>query len=150
MSEDDESTNISAPGGLTEADEEPTETEYENNALRELLNHVAKVGSNLRAANLRITRGYYVMVRTLVLPKNHTRKQCADFFKYLDFPKVKDFGLARDTTAEEPQIWEYEEFLVRGVVWFDDGSWSTRANYDCGYFWLHHKRPASPDLHGKE
>jgi len=55
---------------------------------------------------------------------------------------------------------EYDEFLGKldflyhsgyglqyldGVIWYDDGSWSDRHEYDGAEWWVHRERPRIPD-----
>jgi hypothetical protein len=55
---------------------------------------------------------------------------------------------------------EYEEFLSKleflydngygfqymdGVIWYEDGSWSDRDEYDGAEWWVHRERPRIPD-----
>ena len=71
-------------------------------------------------------------------------EHCAD----LKLPKVV---LKKGYTVED-----YERFLdhlgfdyeagygsqeLTGTIWFDDGSWSTRGEYDGSEWWENHKRP---------
>lgn len=60
---------------------------------------------------------------------NHTLEDFKEFLKYLDFEYDRGHGLQE----------------IFGTVWFEDGTWATRDEYDGSEWWEIHIRPEIPD-----
>jgi hypothetical protein len=65
-----------------------------------------------------------------ILPVHYTAKQYHDFLSALDFDYDAGFG------------WQE----LYGTVWFDDGTWLERYEYDGKEEWHHKKCPEIPDF----
>jgi hypothetical protein len=62
------------------------------------------------------------------LPLGYTDEQYGEFMAKLDFNYDDGYGSQN----------------LDGVIWFKDGSWATRGEYDGSEWWQHHKRPNVP------
>lgn len=63
-----------------------------------------------------------------ILPVEYTKEQCAQFLQSLDFEYDDGFG------AQE----------LFGTIWYTDGTWSERGEYDGSEWWEHLKLPPIP------
>lgn len=75
--------------------------------------------------------GYYdddEEVETICLPLGHTEEQYKEFLKKLDFKYDNGYGAQN----------------LDGIIWFKDGSWATRGEYDGSEWWEYHARPNVP------
>jgi hypothetical protein len=60
---------------------------------------------------------------------NYTPEDFKEFLKYLDFQYDRGHGLQE----------------IFGTVWFEDGTWATRGEYDGSEWWEVHEVPEIPD-----
>jgi len=60
---------------------------------------------------------------------NYTPEDFKEFLKYLDFEYDRGFGLQE----------------IFGTVWFEDGTWAERGEYDGAEWWELRERPEIPD-----
>jgi hypothetical protein len=44
----------------------------------------------------------------------------------------------------------YGKQYIVGTIWFKDGTWSTRGEYDGSEWWEHHERPNLPNARGEQ
>jgi hypothetical protein len=66
--------------------------------------------------------------RTVNLPCNYTKEQYEEFLNQLDFNYDSGFG---------------GQYLF-GKIWFENGTWADRGEYDGSEWWQHHERPEIP------
>jgi len=71
----------------------------------------------------------YLNERFVHLKTNHTYQDIYDFLKKLDFNYNSGFG-----TQD-----------IFGTIWYIDGTWSTRYEYDGSERWQHHVCPTIQD-----
>jgi len=62
------------------------------------------------------------------LPLGYTDEQYAEFMRKLDFTYDDGYGSQQ----------------LDGVIWFKDGSWGDRGEYDGSEWWQHQTRPNVP------
>lgn len=67
--------------------------------------------------------------KTIILSRGHREDDLVEFFDKLDFEYDDGYG------GQE----------LYGLVWFTDGTWLTRGEYDGSEWWQHHKCPEIPD-----
>jgi hypothetical protein len=67
-------------------------------------------------------------VEQFILPVNHTNEQANDFIASLDFNYDNGYGSQR-----------YD-----GTIWYKDGSWSERTEYDGSEWWAYRTCPEIP------
>lgn len=77
----------------------------------------------------RMTDADYEFHNVANLPVNWTVGDIAKFLSDLDFEYNDGYGLA----------W------LRGTIWFMDGTWAERRDYDGAEWWLHCTPPIIPD-----
>jgi len=77
-----------------------------------------------------VTNMYYANDEdvTYKLPLHYTENQLIDFFNQLNFDYYSGYG---------------SQYLS-GTIWYTDGTWSTRAEYDGSEWWEHHTCPLIP------
>ena len=99
------------------------------NAKTEFLQHVEDPATVLCAI---ITHGDPFFdenqMNRLNLPVNHTAEDMHNFIKSLDFKYNNGYG------GQE----------LYGCIWFKNGTWSTRGEYDGSEWWDHHSIPEIP------
>ena len=66
---------------------------------------------------------------TIRLKQNHSEENLDKFFDELDFVYDKGYGSQQ----------------LFGTVWFQDGTWATRGEYDGSEWWDHHTEPEIPE-----
>lgn len=109
------------------------------NAKEEFIRHVTDVGKRVLCckiwADTRYSplygRDYYThggKYGPFLLPKYHLPREMEAFVENLDFFYNADYG------GQE----------LYGTIWYTDGSWSTRFEYDGSEWWKHHQRPEIP------
>lgn len=64
-----------------------------------------------------------------LLPVNYTPEQWDEFINALDFNYDDGYGLQE----------------LFGTVWFTDGTWADRGEYDGSEWWEHHSCPQIPE-----
>ena len=102
------------------------------NAKQEFMQHVEDPESVLCATINHEYLGWYdddIEPVSCNLPVNHTPEQYHQFVESLDFNYDNGYG------GQE----------LFGYIWFKDGTWSTRGEYDGSEWWKHHQLPAIPE-----
>ena len=79
-------------------------------------------------AYVRNIRHYYNNPTTIVLPLGYTEEQYNNFMLSLDFTYDDGFGGQQ----------------LDGQIWFKDGTWADRGEYDGSEWWQYHKCPQVP------
>jgi hypothetical protein len=102
------------------------------NAKQEFLEHTE--GMKVRCAKIRFNDGYYEEDRsTYILPVGYCPSDLKLFLKEIDHNYDSGFG------GQE----------LFGTIWYTDGTWSTRGEYDGSEWWEYHTCPEiTPDLLG--
>lgn len=67
--------------------------------------------------------------KSLNLKCNYTQEEYEEFLKQLDFEYEDGFGLQH----------------ITGTVWFSDGTWAERGEYDGSEWWSIMRRPEIPN-----
>lgn len=102
------------------------------NALKEFINHVGNNINNVKCATIMRTNCWtHECTHIVNLFENHNTEQFDSFLKKLDFEYDAGYG------GQE----------LFGIIWFKDGTWSTRGEYDGSEWWEHHKCPTI-EYHG--
>jgi hypothetical protein len=102
------------------------------NALKEFINHVGNNINNVKCATIMRTNCWtHECTHIVNLFENHNTEQFDSFLKKLDFEYDAGYG------GQE----------LFGIIWFKDGTWSTRGEYDGSEWWEYHKCP-SIEYHG--
>jgi hypothetical protein len=102
------------------------------NAKREFMQHVEYPEAVLCAT---ITYGDCMLfgedyaTKSFNLSVNHTAEQYHQFVESLDFNYYNGYG------GQE----------LFGCIWFKDGTWSNRGEYDGSEWWEHNRLPAIPN-----
>ncbi len=96
------------------------------NAREELEEHV--MGRLVKCALVR-QDGYYSEMPEIILQVNYTEKQYEEFLSKLNFEYDDGYG------SQE----------LDGVIWYTDGSWSTRGEYDGSEWWEINILPEVPE-----
>ena len=97
------------------------------NAKQEFIDHVASTGLAVKCAMLEIDYGRGAP-DAVSLATAYRADQLAMFFTALDFEYDAGYG---------------SQFIA-GYIWYTDGSWSERCEYDGSEWWEHKKAPAIP------
>lgn len=100
------------------------------NAKIEFLNHIADIAKVL-CAEIELNNTFDKSEPVLVglLKVNYTEDDWNNFLELLDFEYDDGFG------AQE----------LFGTIWFTDGTWSDRFEYDGSEYWDYHMIPDIPD-----
>jgi hypothetical protein len=110
------------------------------NALKELTQFAEK-GLHIEAAQIKVEQPddhihlsdkEYIALeetfRSIALKKGHSEEDLHTFLESLDFQYDAGFGGQN----------------LFGTIWFTDGTWATRGEYDGSEWWEHHTRPEIP------
>lgn len=97
------------------------------NAKDELIQAISDKVSTLKCA--KITYGYYCDNKEFILPVGFTEEDLGYFLSELDFTYDSGFG------GQE----------LYGTVWFTDGCWLSRGEYDGSEWWEYNKYPEIPE-----
>lgn len=99
------------------------------NIKQELLEHVEGMYS-VKAVQLKIERytEYLKIVRVIHLPEGYDEEQLQSFLRNID------------TTYDNG----YGNQMLYGFIWWKDGTWSSRYEYDGAEEWVHHEIPHYP------
>ena len=105
------------------------------NAKFELLDELAEAGSDLLCAEITYREGYGVIDEdeAFSLDRGYSSDELNLFLDRLDFDYDNGYGLQ----------------MLFGTLWFDDGTWSTRDEYDGSEWWHHHVCPRLPAIKRK-
>ena len=99
------------------------------NAQQEFDRHLQGVGIKVKAAAIVCSRGYYSRedgkFNTSILKENYTNEDYGIFIDSLDYSYDNGYG------GQE----------LFGYIWFVDGTWSSRGEYDGAEWWEYHKCP---------
>ena len=71
----------------------------------------------------------YEVLSSHSLPVDYTEEQYQDFLKQIDFSYDAGYG------SQE----------LFGIIWFKDGTWGDRGEYDGSEWWELHEMPAIPE-----
>jgi len=94
------------------------------NARQELLDLTTRLGLAVEAVSIRV--GYYYEDEVkVILKQNYNDIDYKEFLSKLEFTYDSGFGCQE----------------LFGRIWFKDGSWATRGEYDGSEWWEHHTRP---------
>jgi hypothetical protein len=96
------------------------------NAAEEFIEHVK--GRTITCAHVQSEHYADLKLPRVVLKECHTEEDYQRFLAHLGFDYDAGYG------AQE----------LTGTIWFSDGSWSTRGEYDGSEWWEHHKCPPVP------
>ena len=99
------------------------------NAKKELQNKVKKLDLNIKCA--KVYKDLYYendSIDYFLLPVRYSDIELKNFYKKLDFEYESGYG------SQE----------LFGCVWFTDGTWLTRGEYDGSEWWEHHSVPNIP------
>ena len=99
------------------------------NARQELLDLTTRLGLAVEAVSIKMD-GFDMYTEEpqwtkIILKQNYSSVEYKDFLSKLEFTYDSGFG---------------GQFLF-GRIWFKDGSWATRGEYDGSEWWEHHTRP---------
>jgi hypothetical protein len=96
------------------------------NALKEFIKHVGSNINNVKCATIMWSSCWSREVSLIAnLFENHNTAQFDAFLKKLDFNYNAGYG------GQE----------LYGIIWYKDGTWSTRGEYDGSEWWEYHKCP---------
>ena len=87
-----------------------------SNAKKEFLSHT--VDRQVLCVTVTRTTEEWEKLPAFLLPCNYTPQQLKAFYEELDFEYHKGYGTQ----------------YIEGTIWYTDGTWSTRQEYD-GYEW---------------
>lgn len=99
------------------------------NAKQELLNAMGSSIANLRCATITHNPFYGDRPKKVLLKEGYTQADLDEFISKLDFDYDAGYG------SQE----------LFGMVWFNDGAWMDRYEYDGAESWDWHKYPSIPD-----
>lgn len=94
------------------------------NAKHEFLTHIPTTGSKIKCASIMLEPTYLSTI-AINLVENFTDDQSAEFLAKLDFDYDAGYGT---------------QYLY-GYIWYEDGTWSERSEYDGSEWWRHKKCP---------
>lgn len=104
----------------------------DTNARDEFIRHVAN--RTVKCATIGEEEDSYRLepgekARRLLLPVGYTPEQYEDYLKSLNFQYDSGYGGQN----------------LFGTIWYTDGSWSERGEYDGSEWWEHREMPAIPE-----
>ena len=101
------------------------------NAKKELLHLLEEVIVDIHCAKVSLYTRYVHgnTSKEALLKVDHTPEERGEFLDGLDFDYDDGYG------GQE----------LFGTIWFVDGTYATRAEYDGSEWWEHHKYPEIPD-----
>lgn len=96
------------------------------NAKEEFIQHTHIAQATVKCVTIEQTTIHgYDTLRVINLPVNHSPEDMDKFLDELNFDYDAGYGT---------------QFLF-GTIWYTDGTWSTRGEYDGQEWWLHHRCP---------
>jgi hypothetical protein len=98
------------------------------NALNEFVDHFRKLDSPIKCARIEY-HPHFEVDKLIILPVNFTQKQLVDFFHSLNFEYNNGYGTQH----------------IYGTIWYYDGTWSSRDEYDGSESWRHNCVPPIPN-----
>lgn len=93
------------------------------NAKQEFIEHVGT--KEVQAAILMYELSYSEPLKKFVLKERYNKDNYNEFLELLNFDYDDGFG------GQE----------LEGTIWYTDGTWSSRGEYDGSEWWEYHKRP---------
>jgi hypothetical protein len=96
------------------------------NAKAEFLSHVG--GRYVKCARIDYNPDFYGEGKVYLLFVDYNGEQCKKFLDSLDFNYNNGFGLQE----------------LCGTIWYEDGTWSDRYEYDGSECWKYHNCPPIP------
>lgn len=96
------------------------------NAKEEFLTHIHQVNSPVEAVQMAFRLDDDE--KTFLLKPNYTPEEYDAFLASIDVEYYAGYGSQK----------------LFGTIWFTDGTWSSRGEYDGSEWWQHHQRPALP------
>lgn len=93
------------------------------NAKQEFIEHVGT--KEVQAVIVMYELSYSEPLKKIVLPKGFNKDNYNEFLEHLNFDYDDGFG------GQE----------LEGTIWYTDGTWSSRGEYDGSEWWEYHKRP---------
>ena len=98
------------------------------NAKQEFLNHVGDPAS-VKCVTISIGHPYFEDESVeYSLPVGHTAEDMFKFIEQLNFQYDNGYGIQN----------------LYGCIWYHNGTWSTRGEYDGSEWWEHHSVPQIP------
>lgn len=109
------------------------------NAKKELKEHVAKINKTVLAAEIKIGNSYY-----------NSEDEVIRATLYPDHIKLEDpmRALAIEEFLSAIDVEYYNGYGVQelyGTIWYTDGTYSDRHEYDGSECWAYHRPPALPE-----
>jgi hypothetical protein len=103
------------------------------NALEELADHIKDIKNRtIKCATISNDEASYIITKDLKpninLKVNHTEEELQSFLSELNFSYDNGYG------GQE----------LFGIIWYTDGTWSERGEYDGSEWWEHHVCPKIP------
>jgi len=95
------------------------------NAKEEFLKHVGE--KSIKCVRIDYN-GFYGEGKICLLPVNYNAEQCKKFLDSLDFNYDNGYGMQE----------------LYGIIWYEDGTWSDRYEYDGSESWDYHSCPQIP------
>ena len=96
------------------------------NAREEFIQHTQCAKSPIKCATIETISFGYKVTRVANLGINHSPEDMDRFLNELNFEYNEGYGSQ----------------TLFGTIWYTDGTWSTRGEYDGSEWWVHHKCPA--------
>lgn len=103
------------------------------NAKEEFISHIKYRMDNVTCCNIKYIKDY-CSINIINLKVGHTSTDMLNFLQDMDFDYSSEFG------SQE----------VYGTIWWRDGTWSSRVEYDGNEWWEHHEVPKIPQILIKE
>lgn len=98
------------------------------NAKQELLEHIEEISKTIKCATIKFEGDINLPSITINLKSNYSTKEYNDFLDMLNIEYDNGYG------SQE----------LFGTIWFTDGTWSDRGEYDGAEFWHYVERPEIP------
>jgi len=101
------------------------------NAATEFIDHVKSTGRVLKCAEVTLYGYFQKDPRTIIstLPLRFNLDELVEFLARINHRYDDGFG------GQE----------LYGTIWYTDGTWSSRGEYDGSEWWEHHEVPVVPD-----
>jgi hypothetical protein len=101
------------------------------NALKEFIEHIDTsevLCSEIKYNDYNYMKSELVNSSHIILTTGYSKEDMDDFLSKLNFEYDDGYGSQK----------------LFGTIWFKDGTWSTRGEYDGSEWWEHHKCPNIP------
>jgi hypothetical protein len=101
--------------------------EINMNAKKEIISHTCRVNSAIKCATInQIDSRTYKIIRVVNLFENYSPKDWDKFLNELDFDYNDGYGIQ----------------ILSGTIWYNNGTWSSRQEYDGQEWWELNKCPS--------